>query len=152
MTLQRTFAEKKFKILLIDDDGDSRSILRKELQMAHCDVITAENGKEGLCLAATIDPDLILLNVNGPKPDGFTVFQQLKNDAATCTTPVIFLTGEHEVQEIIAGIGLQGVDYVVKPYTLNELRARILKAVLLWDEQEKQLHPLTSKGRKMKKA
>ena len=138
--LQPAFIDRKLKILVVGDDANSRTVLRKELQTAHCDTITAENGKEGVSLAATVKPDLILFDVRMPLFDSFTICQQLRSNPVTCAIPIIFLTETHEAQEIMTGIGFEAVDHVVKPYTLKELKARIQKVVILRDEREKQRH------------
>lgn len=85
------------KVLLVDDDPESRSILRNELQAAHYDVVTAGNETETLRLAALVQPDLILLNVEERPLDGSDVFKELGNDPATWAIPVIFLTPKEVV-------------------------------------------------------
>lgn len=122
---------------MIDDDLGSLSMLRKDLQTIHYDVITAENGEEGLRLAATIQPDLILLDVTMPQMGGFAVCEQLKNNPVTRSIPVIFLTVRDEEEDIVTGLGMGAVDYVVKPYILKELQVRIRKALMLRDEQRR---------------
>lgn len=110
-------------------------MIRKDLQTVHYDVITAENGEEGLRLAATIQPDLILLNVMMPPMGGFSVCEQLKNNPVTRSIPVIFLMARDEEENIVAGLGMGAVDYVIKPYKLKELQVRIRKALMLRDQQ-----------------
>ena len=124
------------KILVISDQPDSRSGLRKQLQAAHYDVISAENEAEGVDLAATIRPDLVLLDMKIPLlMDGVWTSDRVKNNAAARPVPLIFLTDGDREEEVTAGLGLGPVDYVVKPYRLKELHARIRKALALQDEQ-----------------
>ncbi len=125
------------KILVISDQPDSRSGLRKQLQAAHYDVIAAENEAEGVNLAATIRPDLVLLDMKIPLMDGVWTSERVKNNSAIQPIPLIFLTDGEGEEEVTAGLGLGPVDYVVKPYRLKELHARIRKALALQDEQRK---------------
>jgi two-component system, sensor histidine kinase len=129
--------DRTAKILLIDFDSDSCSLLRKDLQAAHYDVITAQNEQEGLCLAATINPDLIMINLINPQQNPYAVCGQLKNDSNTRTIPVILITSRDELQDIAAGLRLKAVDYVVKPYRIKELQGRIQGASVLLHEQQK---------------
>ncbi|MBI3812474.1 MAG: hybrid sensor histidine kinase/response regulator [Nitrospirae bacterium] len=125
------------KILIVNDQPAGRAVLRKELQAAHYDVIAAENEAEAMNLAATIRPDLILLDVKMPLMEGEWASEGLKNSWAMRSIPIIFLADEDGTDEIPTGRGLGPVDYVVKPYCLKELHARIRKALALQDEQRK---------------
>ncbi|MBI3609406.1 MAG: hybrid sensor histidine kinase/response regulator [Nitrospirae bacterium] len=126
------------KILVISDQYDNRSFLRKELQAAHYDVIIAESCAEGADLAATIRPDLILLDRAASPLDDFQTCERLKNNPITRRIPLIFLSSHPEAEETIAGLGLGAVDdYLAKPYILNELRDRIRKALARRDEQRR---------------
>ncbi len=126
------------KILVICNHPESRSVLRKELQAAHYDVITAENETEGVNLAATVRPDLVLLDVKIPLMDGAWSSERLKNNSPIRPIPLmIILTDGDGEEEITAGLGLGLVDYVVKPYRPKELLSRIRKALTLQEEQRK---------------
>jgi diguanylate cyclase (GGDEF)-like protein len=84
---------------------------------------------EGLTMARDLVPDLVLLDVDLPLVTGFEVCQRLKEDPATTTIPVIFLTGADEVYTKVQGFDLGAVDYVVKPFDPAELRARVRAAL-----------------------
>ena len=123
--------ETPAKILLISDQSKSRSVLRKELQAAHYDVISAENEAEGLNLAETIRPDLFILDMILSSRDGLKVCRRLKDHPATRAVPLIFIACWGEAEAINVGLDLGAVDYVLKPYRPMELRARIRKALML---------------------
>jgi len=127
------------KLLVISHRPGTRSALRKELQAAHYDVLAAEDTAEGMNLAAIVNPGLILLDLTGPPADALGTCKQLKNNSTTRSTPLIFLTTVHRVEGIIIGSGLDldAVDYVVKPYRVKELQARIRKALVLQDVRKK---------------
>lgn len=119
------------KILVIDENVKSRSRLRKDLQGAHFDVITAENSKEGLALALLTGPDLILLDLTKPFPDDFPVYRQLKENTATRTIPVIFLAARECLDKVVADLELGVGDFILKPLLFEELQIRIHKILLL---------------------
>ncbi len=125
------------KILVISDHPDSRSVLRKELQAAHYDVIAAENEAEAVTLAETIRPGLVLLETTIRSKDCVGIGNRLKDNPATRPIPLIFITTANRVDEIMTGLGLVPVDYVVKPYHLKELQARIRKALALRGEPQR---------------
>jgi len=122
------------KILMISDQPKSRSVLRKELQAAHYDVIAAESEAEGMRLAARIRPDLVLLDLKVPLNDKWTR-GPLNDPSALRSVPLIFLTDEDGHENNLPGLGR--IDYVVKPIRPKELRARIRKAMVLREEQQK---------------
>ena len=129
--------ERNPKILVLDSDPDSRSMLRINLQAEHYDVITAENKTEGLSLASTIQPDLILINTVSHEQSPFSVCEQLKRDITTCAIPIIFLTNQEDVPNIVTAMKLGAADYVVKPYLSTELQTRIRIALVLLQEKER---------------
>lgn len=116
-------SEKK-KILVVDDEKANRNILVNILK--DYSVILARNGKQALERAASENkPDLILLDIVMPKPDGFEVCQILKNNKKTATIPIIFISGRRNTEDIVKGFNLGGADYVTKPFQPEELLARI---------------------------
>jgi CheY-like chemotaxis protein len=80
------------KILLVEDDEMNRDMLSRRLQLENYDVVQAVNGLEGLALAHTEAPDLILMDISLPELDGWEATRRLKGDKATCHIPVIVLT------------------------------------------------------------
>jgi diguanylate cyclase (GGDEF)-like protein len=80
-------------------------------------------------MAGRENPDLILLDVDMPDMTGFEVCRQLKKDAATCCTPVIFLSGSGGIEDRVKGLDLGAIDFVTKPFDAFELRARVRAAL-----------------------
>lgn len=111
--------------ILIVDDGFDRKILGHILTKEGYEVFEAADGAEGLRLSLEAQPDLILLDVNMPKLDGFGLCTFLQNDPRTAEIPVIFLTSLDEAQDKIIGLEIGAVDYITKPYDIGEVTARI---------------------------
>lgn len=110
-------------ILVIDDDEKITSMLRRGLAFEGYDVFTAQNGAEGLSMMMSADPDLIILDVMMPKVDGFEVCRRLREGGST--VPVLMLTAKDEVENRVKGLDLGADDYLVKPFALEELLARV---------------------------
>ena len=110
-----------YKILIIDDDTELLKMLRQYFLLKKYEIITAENGMEGLN-KIKLKPDLILLDINMPKIDGIEVCQRIR-DKVDC--PILFLTARVEEQDIVNGLSSGGDDYILKPFSLKELDARI---------------------------
>jgi two-component system, OmpR family, response regulator len=114
------------KILMVDDEPHIRDIVRFALTREGFTVIEAENGAEGLALALSEAPDLILLDIMMPELDGSEVCRQLRR---TSRIPIIFLSSRDDEIDRVLGLELGGDDYVGKPFSPRELAARV-KAVL----------------------
>lgn len=110
-------------ILVIDDDEKITSMLRRGLAFEGYDVYTASNGAEGLQMMLTADPDIVILDVMMPKIDGFEVCRRLREGGST--VPVLMLTAKDEVENRVKGLDLGADDYLVKPFALEELLARV---------------------------
>lgn len=110
-------------ILVIDDDEKITSMLRRGLAFEGYDVHTAFNGAEGLSKVMTADPDLIILDVMMPQMDGFEVCRRLREGGST--VPVLMLTAKDEVENRVKGLDTGADDYLVKPFALEELLARV---------------------------
>ncbi len=115
------------KILAVDDEDSIRELLSIQLQKNGYEVLTAADGQAALVKARAAD--LILLDVMMPKVDGFAVCRQLKSDTLTMAIPIIMLTAKAEEIDKVLGLELGADDYLVKPFSLRELMARI-KAVM----------------------
>ncbi len=126
-------AEPKPTVLLIDDAVDTHRLLHARLKHENMELLDASSGEEGLAMARQQKPSLILLDLDMPGLDGFTVLRQLKGDAATATIPVVVLSGIRESEDRITAFDLGASDFITKnfndPADLAELRAR-LRAVL----------------------
>ena len=115
------------KLLVVDDEPNIRDLLASSLRFAGFDVITAEDGSGAFHEAQASRPDLIVLDVMLPDMDGFTVTRRLRD--AGITTPVLFLTARDDMRDKIQGLTVGGDDYITKPFSLEEVVARI-RAVL----------------------
>ena len=118
--------KQPFKILIADDMADNILLLRRYLESEGYSLITASDGVDTLEKTRVELPDLLLLDINMPKMDGFQVLQEIRTDPAIEHIPVIILTaariGHADVQ---AGFNLGADDYVTKPFDRRELLARI---------------------------
>ena len=120
-------AEEGARILVVDDEPAITDLVATALRFVGFEVQTAASGREALAVAADFAPDLIVLDVMLPDLDGFEVLRRLR--AAGARTPVIFLTARDEQEDKIRGFTIGGDDYITKPFSLEELIAR-LRAVL----------------------
>ena len=110
------------EILLIDDDREVLEINRKYLTGEGFTVYTADSPRKGIAYAKKLSPDCILLDVMLPEMDGYEVCRRIRSFSAV---PVLFLTGRGTEDDKIDGLTSGGDDYIVKPYSLRELKARI---------------------------
>lgn len=109
------------KILIVDDEADIVSMLRSFFEGRGYFVLSAVNGFEALEKAEQ-QPDIILLDINMPQMDGFSVCARIR-DYVSC--PILFLTARVEDADKVKGFSAGGDDYVVKPFSLAELGARV---------------------------
>ena len=112
-------------ILLIEDNPMMRENTAEILELANYKVLTAQNGKEGLQLAAQTRPDLILCDIMMPELDGYGVLHLLGKDESTSNIPFIFLTARAEKQDHRKGMLLGADDYLTKPYDDVELLSAV---------------------------
>lgn len=109
------------KILLVDDELGIISILKNYFRIEGYQVYTAINGTEAL-KKASVNPDIILLDINMPEIDGLTVCERIR-EQISC--PILFLTARIETNDKIKGFSVGADDYIVKPFDLDELGARV---------------------------
>lgn len=109
------------RILIVDDEDDIINLLKDHFEYSGYDVLAAESGMEAIKKAEQ-QPDIILLDINMPEIDGFQVCDRIRN---FISCPIIFLTARIEDADKILGFGLGADDYVVKPFSLEELSARV---------------------------
>lgn len=110
------------KVLVIDDDVGLLTMLRLGLELEGFDVTTAQGGKEGLRRAYQMHPDVVVLDVVMSEMDGWTTCQRLRE---VSDVPVIMLSGKTDKADIIKGLSMGADDYLTKPCSLSELKARI---------------------------
>jgi len=118
-------AETSAHVLIIDDDLISLRLMIEYLRDGGVAVSTATNGTEGLGLARSTWPDLILLDLQMPTPDGFEVLGCLKDADSTRDIPVLLLTACADLDSKMRGFALGADDYLTKPLAAVELRARV---------------------------
>lgn len=119
----------KHTLLIVEDDLDTSEMLRVYFEAQGYRVVTAATGREGLDKCREETPDLILLDVRLPDIDGFEVGQHLQEDVRTSRLPVIFVTERRARDDRIAGLKLGAIDYITKPFDVQELRLRIRNAL-----------------------
>ena len=109
------------KILVVDDEKDIRKLLTDFFQLQGYQVYTARNGQEAMD-KISVNPDIILLDINMPQMDGMEVCKKIRN-YVTC--PILFLTARIQEQDQINGLMIGGDDYIMKPFAVRELGARV---------------------------
>ena len=123
-------------VLIIDDEPTNLRILRETLVSDHT-VFIANNGKDGLNIAALKNPDLILLDIMMPEMDGYEVCETLKTNPKTKDILVIFVTAKDDDHEETEGFALGAVDYITKPFSKSVVLARVKNHMSLkWHRDE----------------
>ncbi len=112
-----------YEVLVIDDDEKITSLLRRSLAFDGYKVRTANNGKEGLDKMLEKEPDLVILDVMMPQLDGWEVCRRIRESGSK--VPILMLTAKDEVADRVKGLDLGADDYLVKPFALEELLARV---------------------------
>ncbi|ALS26816.1 response regulator transcription factor [Paenibacillus cisolokensis] len=110
-------------IVVVDDDEKITSLLRRSLAFEGYEVTTANNGLEGLKVMLTTDPQLLILDVMMPHVDGWEVCRRVRESGST--VPILMLTAKDDIQDRVKGLDLGADDYLVKPFALEELLARV---------------------------
>ena len=113
----------KTKVLVVDDETNIRDLLSTSLRFAGFDVQTAANGAQALSLVQELEPDIILLDVMLPDMNGFSITKKLRSSQVQI--PILFLTARDETEDKITGLTVGGDDYLTKPFSLDEVVARI---------------------------
>jgi two-component system, OmpR family, response regulator len=111
------------RVLVVDDEDNIVELLSVSLKFQGFEVHTAKNGPAALDLARDVKPDAVILDVMMPGMDGFGVLRRLRADGID--VPALFLTARDSLQDKIAGLTLGGDDYVTKPFSLEEVVARL---------------------------
>ncbi len=112
-------------VLIVDDSLDQLRLLIELLRNAHFRISIARDGTQAYARALSSAPDLILMDVQMPRMDGFSACRLLKTNPATREIPIMFLTAAISLDERLEGLGNGGVDYVLKPFDPAEVLARI---------------------------
>ena len=112
-------------ILVVEDDDDLRSALAYNLNAEGYETLVAADGVAALEIARRQPVALVLLDVMLPRLDGLDVLRQLRARPDTASTPVLILTARSEESDVVVGLELGADDYVTKPFSWNEVRARV---------------------------
>ena len=119
------------RLLVVDDEPNIVELLSASLRFVGFEVATASNGLEGLTAARELRPDLLVLDVMMPGMDGFELVRRLRSEGIDA--PVVFLTARDSTEDKVNGLTLGGDDYVTKPFSLEELVARIRTVLRRFD-------------------
>lgn len=137
-------------VLVVDDSAQNVELLTALMRAEGYEVVSAADGLEGLAQVAASPPDLILLDIMMPKLDGYAVCRRLKQEAATCLIPIVLLTALGAEEARIRGIEAGADDFITKPFSHTELKARarsLLRLKAFTDELEHAEAMLLALGR-----
>ena len=115
----------KKKILVVDDEDDILQFLELVLREKGYEVVTAASGQEALTRAQIEKPDLVLLDIMMPQMDGWEVLKLLRVDEGTSDIPVAMLSARTEAKDRVQGLQEGAIDYICKPFSLQELLGRV---------------------------
>ena len=121
-------------ILIVDDELNSRKLVKLLLEREGYRALTAANGEEGLILAKVEQPSLILLDVIMPKMNGFEMLRRLREDQDTNRIPVVMVTAKGTEHDIASSFRLGAVFHVEKPYETKDLLQKIEVALTMKDK------------------
>ncbi|MCG6947117.1 MAG: response regulator [Deltaproteobacteria bacterium] len=147
MRQENATSPENMKILIVDDIPENISALALALESEGFTLAMASCGEEALKIVESFLPDLILMDVRMDGIDGFETCRQLKKNDATSDTPVIFLTVSQDSEDIKQGFQCGGVDYICKPFSQEEVCARVRTHLHLRElikEKEKLVNELQS--------
>jgi len=116
-------------ILIIEDEPNQAELIRYNLESEGYRVVVAFDGEDGLIQTMETIPDLILLDWMIPKVSGIEVCRQLRKNRSTREIPIILLTARSEEEDKVRGLDIGADDYVIKPYSIKELLARVRAAL-----------------------
>ncbi|NOR68138.1 MAG: response regulator [Methylomarinum sp.] len=112
-------------ILLADDNPDNLKVMGSMLEQYGYGVRVATNGNQAYSSIKTLPPDLVLLDIHMPGLDGYELCEKLKQDVALADIPVIFISALSETYNKVKGFELGAVDFIVKPFELEEVKVRV---------------------------
>jgi len=130
------------RILVVDDDHDIANFVKLSLEMEGFDVVLAHDGEQALSAVRHHQPDLLILDLMIPPPDGVEVTRRLRADAMTSALPIIMLTAKGQSGDKVHGLTAGADDYVVKPFDAMELVARV-RGTLRRNQEFRDASPLT---------
>ena len=122
-------AAVKQKVLIVEDDLDVADLLKTYFRSEGYDVFATSRGENGVLVCQTTFPDVIILDIRLPDINGYEVARRLRSNRRTADIPIVFLTEKRERSERLQGLELGAVDYVPKPFDVQELGLRIRNAL-----------------------
>ncbi len=128
---QDPVAIEELKVMIVDDNPSNINVLKDTLEPLRLNISMALNGKSAVDITPQVQPDLILLDIMMPEMNGFEVCRHLKADPSTKNIPIIFVTAKNMPEDIEKGFALGGSDYVLKPFCLTEIQARVKSQLTL---------------------
>ncbi|SHE39717.1 winged helix-turn-helix domain-containing protein [Desulforamulus putei] len=134
------------KILVVDDETNILELIKFNLEKDGHLVMTTTGGEEGLRLAKMELPDLVILDVMLPEPDGLEICRRLRSDPATSMMPILMVSARGDTLDRVVGLEMGADDYIAKPFSPRELSARV-KAALRRVKHEK---PALMTGRELR--
>ncbi len=130
------------QILIVEDEPNTAEMLASYFQIQGYEVTVCGWGKEALDFVQHTLPDLIILDIRLPDIDGYEICRRLRSHRRTSQVPILFLTEKRERIDRLAGLELGAVDYVTKPFDIQELRLRV-RNVLRRAQMQSVMHPIT---------
>ena len=124
-------------VLVVDDEANIVTLLQTWLETIGCTVESANDGESGVARAKELRPDLILMDGMMPKLSGFDACRLLKSDESTRDIPIIFLTVQNEVKDVVKGLELGAHGYMTKPFKPQELLARVRSTLKIKQIQDR---------------
>ena len=120
----------KRKILIVDDEEFILNLLRNGLTENGFDVITAPDGFEGILSVEDHKPDMVISDIMMPRLSGLDFLKALKNNKETRNIPVILISARDEVEIVQKGLSMGAVDYITKPFKINEIVGKLLELLV----------------------
>jgi len=136
-------ADRNWKILVVDDEPSIREIITFNLEVGGYIVETAKDGEEAVQKTVEFNPDLILLDVMLPNMDGIEVVKVLRSNFRTSAIPIVLLSAKRDIHDKVAGMKVGADDYITKPFSREELLARV-KMVLRRTLEMRDRNPLSN--------
>lgn len=132
----------KKTILVVDDEKDLLDLIEYNLKKEGFEVLTAENGEQGITIAKESKPDLVLLDIMMPKMDGLEAVEIMRKDDDLKRMPIIFLTARSDEKTEVEGLNKGGDDYITKPISTTKLISRIKAVMRRFDENQDSVNKL----------
>ena len=124
-----SIGNKQYRVVIADDVEEVRESLRRVLEPNGYDAFLVPNGEFAIQIALKAQPDLIILDITMPGISGFETAQELRRHPETADVPLMFITGDTDVQTLVQAFEVGAVDYITKPFTREEILASISSRV-----------------------